>query len=213
MTLGSLDVNDLGQFIDPQKTALLVIDMQNDFCHPNGVSAQHGFDVSSIEAMLPSMIRLIENARRIGLKIIFIRTTHDDWTDSNAIKSLPRYQVWSNKLCRPGTWGAEYYGVSPEPDDFVITKHRNSAFINTSLDLVLRSIGMKTIIVTGVTTHVCVESTVRDGFQYDYFPIVPSDCTATGNSDPQVLKSTLDRIDGRWGKVVTAEEIAQVWGL
>jgi len=205
-------MNSLRQFIDPHKTALLIVDMQNDFCHPNGVSAQNGFSVSSIEVMLPSMIRLIEKARRVDLKIIFIRTTHDDWTDSSAIKSLPRYQKWSSQLCRPGTWGAEFFGVSPEPNDYVVTKHRNSAFINTPLDLVLRSIGMKTIIVMGVTTHVCVESTIRDGFQYDYFPIVPSDCTATGSADPQVLKSTLDRIDGRWGKVVTTEEILRVWG-
>jgi len=204
---------DLKQIIDPQSTVLLVIDMQNDFCHPEGVCALSVSDVTSTVVMLPSLIKLIDNARRANVKIILIRTTYDEWTVSNTMKLLPRYEEWSNKLCLAGTWGVEFFGVSPKPEDYVITKHRNSAFIGTSLDLVLRSIGVKTIIVTGVSTHICVECTIRDGFQYGYFPILASDCTETGSSDERVLRSAFERIDGRWGKVVTSEEIAKAWGL
>ncbi|MBW7959560.1 MAG: cysteine hydrolase [Candidatus Promineofilum sp.] len=206
-------MNSLEQIVDPKETALLIIDMQNDYCHVDGACGRAGSDASSVKAIVSPLNSLIENARRVNLKIIFIRTIHDEWTDSSAIRSLPRYEEWSNELCRPDTWGAEFFGVLPQPGDYVITKHRNSAFINTSLDLVLRSIGMKTIIVTGVSTHICVECTVRDGFQYDYFPVVPADCTDSGRSDVQVLNSALNRIDGRWGKVVTSGEIAQAWGL
>ena len=208
-----LDMSDLKQLVDPQKTALLIIDMQNDYCHMEGACGRAGSDTSSVGAIVSPLNNLIENARRVNLKIIFVRTIHDEWTDSSAIRSLPRDEEWSNELCRPDTWGAEFFGVSPQRGDYIITKHRNSAFINTSLDLVLRSIGMKTIIVTGVSIHICVECTVRDGFQYDYFPIVPADCTDSGRSDSQILDSALDRIDGRWGKVVTSSEIVQAWGL
>jgi ureidoacrylate peracid hydrolase len=112
-------------------------------------------------------------------------------------------------LCQTGTWGAEFYDLSPDPDDYILTKHRYSAFINTSLDLILRSNGIRTLIVTGTATHVCVDCTARDGFQHDYFVVIPADCTAT--SDPQLQEATLANFARHYGEVTTANEIIQAW--
>ncbi len=200
-------MNQLAQKVHPRHAALLVVDMQNDYCHSDGALARNGTDVSSTEAMLPRLVALIEAARQAGAKVIFIRTTHDEWTDSPARKSLPRLR--SMPVCRTGTWGTEFYGVSPGPDDYVITKHRYSAFLGTSLDLVLRSIGTQTLIVTGVSTHTCVDCTARDGFQRDYFTVVPADCTATYSA--QVQEATLVNLERHYGHVTTSDEIVRAW--
>ncbi|MFQ5855418.1 MAG: cysteine hydrolase family protein [Anaerolineae bacterium] len=198
---------ELTEKIHPRHTVLIVVDMQNDYCHPEGALAHNGTDVSSTQAMLPRLVALIEAARQAGTKIIFIRTTHDEWTDSPARKELPRLR--SMPVCRTGTWGSEFYGVSPGPDDYVITKHRYSAFLDTSLDLVLRSVGARTLIVTGVSTHTCVDCTARDGFQRDYFIVVPDDCTATYS--PRVQKATLANLERHYGDVTTSNEIVGAW--
>lgn len=200
-------MTDLVQKLHPRHTTVLVVDMQNDYCHPNGALARNGTDVSSTDAILPGLSALLEAARAAGAKIIFIRTTHDDWTDSLARKSLPRLKKMP--VCRTGTWGTEFYGVAPGPGDYVITKHRYSAFLETPLDLVLRSNGIQTLVVTGVSTHTCVDCTARDGFQRDYFVVVPADCTATYS--PQVQEATLANLERHYGDVSTAQEIMRAW--
>lgn len=202
-------MTELAEKIHPKHTVLLVVDMQNDYCHPEGALARHSSGISSIEVMVPRLIALIEAARQAGTKIIFVQTTHDEWTDSPARNALQRFK--SMYICRTGSWGAEFYGVSPQPDDHIVTKHRYSAFVNTSLNLTLRSMGVQTLVVTGVTTHVCVDCTVRDGFQRDYFIVVPADCTATFN--PQLQEATLANMERYYGDVTASDEIAQVWNV
>ncbi len=204
---GSVVMIELAEKVHPRHTALLVVDMQNDYCHPDGALARNGTHVASTDAIVPRLAALLDAARASGTKVIFIRTTHDEWTDSLARKSLPRLKKMP--VCRTGTWGAEFYGVAPGPNDYVITKHRYSAFLGTALDLVLRSNGTRTLIVTGVSTHTCVDCTARDGFQQDYFVVVPADCTATYS--PQVQEATLANLERHYGDVSTAEEIMRAW--
>lgn len=200
----------LAQQAAPPHTALLVIDLQNDFCHPEGLAAKAGNDVSDIAAMLPRLEQLCGQARAAGVRVIFVRQTHDDWNDSGPRRALPRYKTFYP--CKAGSWGAEYWGLRPGADDYVITKHRQSAFVGTPLDLVLRSHRIQTLVLTGTNTHVCVDCTARDGFQRDYYAIVVSDCTATGTSDPARHQAALANHAGRYGWVATADELLQVWG-
>jgi ureidoacrylate peracid hydrolase len=199
----------LAQQANPRHTALLVIDLQNDFCHPNGLAAQAGNDVSDIAAMLPRLEQLCAEARAAQVPLIYVRQTHDDWNDSGPRRALPRYKTFYP--CRAGGWGAEFWGITPGPDDYVLTKHRQSAFVGTSLDLVLRSRGIHTLLLTGTNTHVCVDCTARDGFQRDYYVIVVSDCTATGTSNPQQQQAALANHAGRYGWVATADELRHEW--
>lgn len=197
---------DLAEKLQPQHTALLVVDMQNDYCHPDGAIARSK-GLLPTAAMLPRLNGLIEAGRQAGARVVFVQTTHDEWTDSPVRKALPRYQ--SMYLCKTGTWGAEFYGISPQPEDLIITKHRFSAFLNTPLELVLRANRLHTVIVAGVATHVCVDCTARDAFQRDFFVVIPADCTAT--SDPQLQEATLANLERHYGDVTTSDEIRRIW--
>jgi len=197
----------LAEKVVPTHTALLVVDLQNDYCDPDGAMARNGTDVSSTPPMLPVLAGLLDAARQAGVRVIFIRTTHDDWTDSAARKRLPRLQHMP--IVRTGAWGAEYHGLAPQAGDYEITKHRYSGFLGTPLDLVLRAQGVRTLIVTGVSTHTCVDCTVRDGFQHDYFVVVPGDCTATYS--PAVQAATLANIRRHYGEVTPAAALEQIW--
>jgi ureidoacrylate peracid hydrolase len=199
----------LSQQADPRHTALLIIDLQNDFCHPDGLAARAGNDVGDIAAMLPELERLCAAARRAGVRLIYVRQTHDDWNDSGPRRALPRYKTFYP--CREGSWGAQFWGLVPGADDYVLTKHRQSAFVGTPLDLVLRSQGIQSLVLTGTNTHVCVDCTARDGFQRDYYVVVVSDCTATGTSKPEQQQAALANHSGRYGWVASAAELRQVW--
>ena len=103
----------------------------------------------------------------------------------------------------------EYYEITPGPEDIVIRKHRYSAFIGTHFDNTLRARGIRTLILTGVATNVCVESTARDGFMLDYHIVIPSDLTA-GVSE-QVKQMSLYNINTFFGEVVESEHILAAW--
>ena len=200
-------MNDFEEKVHPRHTVLLVVDMQNDYCHADGALAGYGVNVSSAETMLPQLTDLIGAARQAGTKVVFVQTTHNEWTESAARKAMPLFQGMS--LCQAGSWGAEFFGVSPEPDDLIVTKHRYSSFVNTSLELNLRSLGVRTVIVTGTATNVCVDCTARDAFQRDYFVVVTSDCTST--SDVQLQKDTLANLEFFYAEVAASEKVIQAW--
>lgn len=195
----------LEEKVDPKHAALLVIDMQNDFCHEDGTSAGRDFDVRPVQAIVPALQQAIAGARRAGVPIIFARFA---LTDDIVADNFRERLAGNPYPCREGTWGAEWYGVTPEPGDAVITKHRFSAFIGTDLELTLRTRGIKSLILAGTRTNICVECTARDGYQLDYYIVVLSDCTA---SDPQEHQAMLDRANKGFGLVATSEEIVAAW--
>ena len=160
------------------------------------------------QAMVPTLRELIGSARRAGALVVFVRVSHDETTDSEV--RLEHRRERKAPVCVEGTWGVEWYAdLHPQPGDVVVTKHRFSAFINTPLDLILRSRGIKTIVLTGTATNVCVESTARDGHMLDYYVVLPEDGAAT--SDLPAHEATLHNIRRHFGDVVTAAEVRQVW--
>jgi ureidoacrylate peracid hydrolase len=206
---------ELEQLLDPKQAALIVVDMQNDFCDSRGALAAHGGDPSMIQEMAPRLQRLLETARTVRLPIVHIRTHHSDWTDSASW--LGRHST-NYRMCFPGSWGADYYAgfeprVSEDWDpgghEYVVTKHRYSGFVGTDLDLVLRSKGIRTVIMTGEATNVCVETTARDAFMRDYHVTFVSDCTAAGAKAAH--DATLYTIGKHFGTVLTSQQIAGTW--
>lgn len=195
----------LPEKVDPRHAALLVIDMQNDFCHSEGAGARNGSDVGPVQAIVPTLNGLIDEARAAGMTVIFIRAVHNQWTDSEV--RLERRRARAVPNCVEGTWGAEWYGVAPLDGECIVTKHRFSAFIGTDLDLILRAQGIRSLVVTGTATNVCVESTARDGFMMDYYIVLVEDCCATGNTE--LHQATLKNISRGFGVVTTAREVAE----
>ncbi|MBI2854175.1 MAG: cysteine hydrolase [Chloroflexi bacterium] len=196
----------LEEMVNPRNAAVLVIDIQNDFCHPEGGVAKKGVDVSLMMGVVPNIVNLVDQGRRAKVPIIFIRTGHTRWTRSEA---------WVNKngdipnLCEEGSWGAQLYRITPLPDERVVVKYRFSGFIGTNLDLVLRNAGVKTVIMSGVTTNTCVESTARQAFMMDYNVVFLSDCTAARSKE--FHEATLQNIRMTFGFVRTSTDLFKLW--
>ena len=149
MTMMNAQLKTLAEQVDPGVAALLVIDMQNDFCHPEGVSGKRGRDLSMTTEMAPRLEEFVASCRRVGLAVVFVQTIHYPWTDSPSwVRRLDK--DGGDSVCRPGCWGTEFYrGLQPSEGDIVITKHRYSAFLGTDLDLILRSRGVRSLFISG----------------------------------------------------------------
>jgi ureidoacrylate peracid hydrolase len=206
----------IDELLDPRQSALIVVDMQNDFCDSAGSLARAGSDPGLIQAMAPRLLRLLDAARRVRLPIIHVRTEHSPWTDSESW--IGRHKDRPRVVCFPKSWGADYFpGFEPVTDDghdpssheFVITKHRYSGFVGTDLDLVLRSQRIRSVIMTGEATNVCVESTARDAFMRDYRVAFVADCTAS--TVQAAHDATLFTIDRHFGTVVNSDEVIAAW--
>ncbi len=190
--------------------ALLVIDVQNDFCHPQGAGQQRGKGLLGLDRMIPNLEQLIEQARIAEIPVIFIRTEHDTKTDSPAwLGRYSRERVSYSPSCRTGSWGAEFYQLSPQPDEIVITKHRYSAFVGTSLEVVLKSLGRSSLLFTGVVTNVCVESSLRDAVNHDYYATLIEDCCAA--HAPEDHEGTIRNVQKQFGVVAASQEIMEHW--
>jgi len=199
----------LSEQVDPKVAALLVIDMQNDFCHPQGVSGKRGRQLTMSIEMAPRLEAFIKECRHAGMPVIFVKTIHSPWTDSPSwVRRLDKDR--GDSVCRPGTWGAEFYaGIRPEEGEVVITKHRYSAFLGTDLDLILRSSGIRSLLISGVGTNVCVESTLRDGYMRDYYIVLLEDCV--GATNQELHQATLKNVTLHFGTVSNSTEVLKLW--
>ncbi|MFQ5912208.1 MAG: cysteine hydrolase family protein [Nitrospinota bacterium] len=207
----------LAEWVDPSTSALIVVDVQNDFCHPEGIFGKRGVDMAPIEEMLPRLQRLMEEARGVGVRVVLLWVTHSPDCNWSAYHKLERLKFGSDYygpdyslLVEDGTWGAELCeGFEPKPGDILIKKNRYGGFTGTNLDLVLRSMGVKTLIMTGVATNVCVESTVREGFMLDYNVVLVDDACATTSREEH--EGTLLNCRLYFGRVATVDEVAAAW--
>jgi ureidoacrylate peracid hydrolase len=198
----------------PETSAIVVVDVQNDFCDPEGLAGRTGHDVSEIVEMVPRLERLLDNARNASMRVVFVKTTHDEMTDSPvwlARKGGQPAQIKpSGSNCRTGTWGAEFYRVAPEPHEPIVIKHRYSAFAGTSLDIVLRTMGITSLLFTGATTEVCVESSLREALFHDYHVTLIEDCCASFHSASHA--ATVNTVRRNFGLVVKSGELIAQWG-
>ncbi|HLB11611.1 MAG TPA: isochorismatase family cysteine hydrolase [Dehalococcoidia bacterium] len=200
----------LADKVDPRHCLVMVVDVQNDFCHSEGSMGRAGQDLTMVEEAMPHLVELLEEARRVGTPVVFTQAVHSRWTDS---------QAWSTRLhgsnvelprhCREGSWGADFYEIAPQENERVLVKRRFSAFYGTDLDVMLRALGIKALIMTGVATNVCVETTARDGFMRDYHIVFLSDCCAS--YDRALHQGTLRNMDNYFGQVATSKDVLDVW--
>jgi ureidoacrylate peracid hydrolase len=207
----------LADKVSPAHTALVIVDVQNDFCAERGMMHAEGNDLSAVQAMADRLPGVIDAARRAGAFVVFVRSVYS--TDGNAylsdawLEQASRRRgdsYWKRRVCGPDSWEGDFYGdVRPRPGDPIVTKHRFSAFHNTDLDTILRSHGVRTLVMTGVATNVCVETTARDGFTRDYYIVFTEDGTATYSDDAH--EATLRVIDQFVGEVVGIDDVVEAW--
>jgi ureidoacrylate peracid hydrolase len=203
--------------IAPRWTALIVIDVQNDFVSSGGAFQRTGEDITAGQAILPKIVGLIRMARENRVPVIFITSIYT--TDDNRylsdvflhqMKRKRTGRYFEVPVCSPGSWGAQLApGLEVLAQDTVVAKHRYSAFINTDLELRLRSQGVRTLLITGVSTSVCVESTTRHAHFLDYYNVILSDCCADYKSNSH--EEALRRLDLHYGQVAESKDILATW--
>ena len=210
-------LGSLAEKLKPGHTALLVVDMQNDFCATGGLISKDGRDITAAQALGKRLPAFISKARQAGVMVVFIRCVYT--TEQNFYLSDVCLEQAARKrkggytripVCRDGEWEGDYYGdVRPQPGDVVVSKHRYNAFHNTDLDLILRSNGIRTVALTGVVTNVCVETTAREAFVRDYYVVAVDDgCAAYIEADHIASLSNIDRF---FGEVATIKQVSAVW--
>jgi len=195
----------LYRITDPTKCALIIIDAQNDMYNDDGWFAKMGVDISHIKRTIPNIKKLIATARKLKIPIIYTRHLFRDERDGGLIVKFRPYLKEGGY--RRGTWGGEIFEeFKPEEDDWIVDKSRYSAFYNTNLEVILRGLGVDTLIVTGQCTNMCVESTIRDACYRDYKAIAVSDACGT-HTHLDLHDSSLKAIRWGFGDVATTDEI------
>jgi len=196
-------LSSLQQQVDADHAALLIIDIQNDFCAEKGfLSVKRGYDVSSCAEVARNIARLAEVARERGMPVIWIRSVYD----FKYLAEPHRVKRVEEGCCMEGSWGADFFAIAPQGDDEVVTKHHFSGFFGTDLDQRLKSLGTRTLIVTGVATNVCVDSTLREGFFRGYHIVVAEDCVSSNSKAGH--DGTLATVRNNIGIVASSAEIA-----
>lgn len=192
---------------DLTRAALILIDLQNAFCHPEGSVARQGREVEEMTAAAGVGVGLAEWARGRGIPVIWMRyQLRRDYRDSgHAVRTL-RPGMRQHQALLAETWDAELWDPSAVvEEDFILVKNRVSALLGTSLELLLHDLGVHTTLVGGVTTSMCVETTVRDLAQRDYDVRVVVDAVA--DFDQERHEASLRTMTFGFARTVTTAEL------
>lgn len=193
------------------KPAIMVVDFQHDFTHPDGVLAVCGADISANQRAVEATATWLPRFRAAGLPIVWIKQIASPATDTLARRLLlERKSGWTGGTgvdpCREGTWGAEIDGrLSPEPGDAVVTKHRYSAFYATDLELVLAALRPDSLVICGTAVNACVEATARDAYMRGH--VVRLARELTGWSQPDLSDYGFASIDRYSGEVLLIDDL------
>ena len=195
--------------VNRETSALLIIDMQNAFLEPGAMlEAPTGRDI------IARLAKLIAECRNLGVPVIWIRLDSSAPYGGLLLDKYPSLQ--EQQVLYKGTHSFEFFSDMPAPleNEFHIVKHKYDAFHRTDLDALLRNIGADTVIITGVTTNCCCESTARSAFEHDYKVAFTSDGTAA--FEQRLHEATLGTVRELFGRVVTIadviNELNEVWG-
>ncbi len=200
--------------VDPAHTALVIIDMQKDFCRDGFATSKAGRPLDAVKVLIPRLVRLRDAARQAGALVIYVgfETYPEHMSDSGPWLTQRRRSTYAaDKIAISGTEGMEFIEeLSPIDGELTVHKHRYSGFKGTDLDMLLRAHNIRTVIPSGVSTNVCVESTFRDAFEHNYYVCVPEDACASW--DMELHAATMKTANARFGLVTSIDEITGIWG-
>lgn len=190
------------------KIALLVIDMQNGFVSKGGSYDKLGMNTPNYRKIIPKIKDLISFCREIDIPIFYTEAVRepsgiDLLTNIHFFLPKSREERLKIPICVRGTWdGNTIDELKPLPEDHIVIKRRDSAFQDTELRVWLQSMGINTLAICGIDTSICVETSLRDGFNIGYDIILISDATASGNK--QHYETTLERVKDYYGLVMNS---------
>ncbi len=209
---------ELFELVDPAHTALVLIDMQRDFVQTDGAFGVLGVDLTMYSESVPRLATLLGAARRAAVLVVHVQNTTLPGRISDSPAQI-RFNLRMHGGKRPddsplrysveGTPGHAFIReLQPEAGEIVVRKHRSSAFSGTDLELLLRSNGIKTVVIGGCTTEGCVESTARDAMFNDLYVVIAVDCVASDDREQHDASLLLmrHRFD-----MATEAQIAGVW--
>lgn len=194
--------------------ALIVIDVQNGFVSKRGSYDLLGMETYHYREIIPNIAYLIKICRNAGIPVFYTQAVReasgiDLLTNSHRILPKSREErIMKKPICVRGTWDADIVeDIKPLDQDYIVVKRRDSAFHDTEIEVWLRSLGVDTIIFSGIDTSICVETSLRDAFNIGYDVVLISDATAS--SSKKHYDSTLDNVKGYYGLVMSLKEFSQ----
>jgi ureidoacrylate peracid hydrolase len=207
-----------------EETAVIVVDMQNAYASPGGYLDLAGFDIHGAAKVVEQTAKVLAVAREAGMTVVYFQNGWDpeyreaggpgspNFHKSNALKTMRARPELQGKLLARGGWDYELIeALKPQPGDIELHKTRYSGFFHSQLDSLLRARGIRNIVLVGIATNVCVESTLRDGFFLEYFGIMLED--ATHQAGPEfVQKSSVYNIETFFGWVSTVADFCGAFG-
>lgn len=199
----------LAEKVAPAHTAVIVIDCQHEFIAEGGFWDQLGQDVSETRLVATRIADFLEQARLHGVRIVHVRAIYDRHHMSDAM--FERLHRHGTRLyCQSDDPASGFYpGLEPHAGEPEVVKHRFDAFYDTELDLTLRAWGVKTVILAGLVTHGCVDSTARHAYFNGYYVVFPPDLT--GGASPEVKRVTVETMNVMFGVTPSVGQIVGAW--
>lgn len=194
-----------------EHTALMVVDMQNGFCHDDGSVNKVGLPAARLQPAIEPCARLIAAARLAGIPVIYTRYVYRaDYTDGGVMVHELIPDLKNGRCLSAGTWDIQVLDeLAPMDTDYIIDKNRPSAFFATGLEPILKGLAINDLAVCGVTTNCCVETTVRDASQRDYRTFVVQDAVAEYEDDRHAV--ALKSMGMLFAKLVSVDEVTSAW--
>jgi ureidoacrylate peracid hydrolase len=208
--------------VDLRKAAVVVVDMQNAFASKGGTLDIAGADISDAPRVVRSVKTILDAARQASVPVVYLQMGYKpdlsnsggpnspNWHKELAMSLMNSRSELKGKLLTEGTWDfAIVEELKPESGDLVVIKTRYSGFAGTTLDSQLRTRGIRYLFFVGIATNVCVESTLRDAYFQDYWPILIAD-GAMPAGPASLHEATLFNVENFFGWTVRAEEFLRV---
>jgi ureidoacrylate peracid hydrolase len=206
---------------NPKQSAVIVVDMQNGYCSPGGYFSHLGVDLSPFDRVVTAISRMVSISRDAGIQVIWLQNGWDaqlkeaggaqsvNQLKGNSLRLMRERSDLRGKLLTKGGWDYEIVdALKPDPGDIIVPKPRYSGFAGTALDSILRSRRIETLLVCGVATNVCVESTIRDAFFKEYFPVLIRDACYQAGPD-FIQEAAIYNVEKFFGWTSCVEDIAQ----
>ena len=195
------------------RTALLVVDMQNSFCADDGGCGRTGLPIQNLQTAIQPCVKLVAAARSAGIPVIYTRYMYrPDYADGGILVKHLLPELKDAKALQAGTWDIEVVPeLAPQDGDFVVDKNRPSAFYATSMETILNGLDVDSLVVCGVTTNCCVETSVRDASQRDFKTFVVQDAVA--ELDDERHQVALKSMAMLFGNLVSVADFEGAWGI
>jgi ureidoacrylate peracid hydrolase len=204
--------------VDESKSAVVVVDMQNAFASKGGMLDIAGVDISGAESVVRTIAAVLDGARSNAIRVVHLQMGYKpdqsdgggpdspNWHKQLAMTMMHRAAELRGKLLTEGTWDfAIVEGLRPKPCDLLVVKTRYSGFAGTTLDFILRTLGIRYLFFAGIATNVCVESTLRDAYFLEYWPILLRDA-AMPAGPPSAHDATIFNVEGFFGWTLTSND-------